>query len=294
MFCRAIGNGKTDNVILVGANTAANNISSEELKDLHDSFRLIEGSWKDLENAALENPVIISEEKAHYLNVKRNDIIRLRFRNMFGQDQAERLTVAGIMKNDNIFMQPVTFLEFSRAKEVLGYRSYETASIHLVLKDPQKNARKVAEDIHSRLEPGLAVIYGSIKHGGRHRDATVLGYKSDDESKTRLSGLLKFESGGLDKAMLKDGVIITLPLAKALGVSPGDTIAVSYKRKFEKTAAEFSLRSTPCAGTPTAWATTWCLSETRSFTIFITRTCPKVTAQAPLRSCRSQVSRGIL
>ncbi len=240
MFCRAIGNGRSNNIILVGANTTKN-VSKEDLKALKESFRLIVGSWKDLEDMSIENPVIISEEKARYLNVKKNDIIRLRFRNMFGQDQAERLTVVGIMKNDNVFMQPVTFLELARAKEVLGYRPYESASIHLVIKDPQKNARKIADDIHARLEPGLAVIYGVAKHGGRLAEATLLGYRSDDESKKKLSGMLKIESGRLDKAMLKDGVIITQPLARALDVSPGENITISYKRKFEKTDSEQNL-----------------------------------------------------
>ena len=55
-----------------------------------------------------------------------DDIIRVRFRNMFGQDQAVRLTVKGIMKNDNIFMQPVVFLQLDRTKDVLGYRPYES------------------------------------------------------------------------------------------------------------------------------------------------------------------------
>ena len=212
--------------------------SEEGLKELQASFRLVDGDWKDLERTDVENPVIVSQEKARYLNVKKNDIIRLRFRNMFGQDQAERLTVIGIMKNDNIFMQPVVFLELAKAKEILGYRPWETSSIHLVITDPQKNAKKISDDIHSRLNPGLAFIYATASRGDKHQRVTVLGYKSDDDSKKKVAEILKLERGSLDKALLSDGVIVPQALAKTLNVAPGDSIAVSYEQKFEPVNAE--------------------------------------------------------
>ncbi len=239
MFCRAIGNGKSDNVILVGADTTRG-MSKEGLKELEASFRLVEGSWKDLERTDVENPVIVSQEKARYLNVQKNDVIRLRFRNMFGQDQAERLTVVGIMKNDNIFMQPVIFLESAKTREILGYRPWETASIHLVIKDPQKNAKRIADDIHSRLNPGLAYISGIARRGARQTGVSALGYKSDDDSKEKVSKVLKLEKGSHEKAMSKDGVILPHSLAKALGVEPGDTFSFSYDQKFETGKAELT------------------------------------------------------
>jgi ABC-type lipoprotein release transport system permease subunit len=232
MFCRAIGNGRADNIILVGADTTRG-MSKEGLKELEESFRLVEGSWKDLENTSLENPVIVSQEKARYLNVKKNDIIRLRFRNMFGQDQAERLTVAGIMKNDNIFMQPVVFLELAKAKEVLGYRPWESPSIHLLITDPQKNAKRIADDIHARLKPGLAFISGTAARGSRQKVISVLGYKSDDESKKKITEIVKLEKGSWEKALSKDGVLLPHQLAAALHALPGDTITVNYEQKFE-------------------------------------------------------------
>ncbi|MDD5687902.1 MAG: FtsX-like permease family protein [Elusimicrobia bacterium] len=239
MFMRAIGNGKSDNVILVGVNTTQS-ISEKTRKEVEESFRLIDGTWKDLENSAIENPVIVSEEKARYLNVKRNDIIRVRFRNMFSQDQAARLTIVGIMKNDNIFMQPVIFLELDKAKELLAYRPYETGSISIILKDPQKNASALADRIHARLKPGLAVIYASVKNKNKKQYVTILGYKSDDETKKKLSGMLKLTGGTIEAAMKKDGVIVARSVASALGVSAGDIINVSYERKFESTNAELN------------------------------------------------------
>jgi len=190
MFMRAIGNGKSDNVIVVGVNVS-DSVSPETMKEVEESFRLVEGKWQDLQGNDVENPAIVSEEKARYLNVKRGDVVRVRFRNMFGQDQAARITVKGIMKNDNIFMQPVMFLEVGKAKDMLGYRPYETASLSLTVKDPQKNARAVADRIHAKLKPDVAVICASVSHKNKTRNSVLLGYKSDEESRKKLSGMLK-------------------------------------------------------------------------------------------------------
>ena len=241
MFARAIGNGRSDNIMLVGADIKKG-ISEKAMKELQESFRLVEGSWKEIESASVENPVVISAEKARYLNVKMNDIVRVRFRNMFGQDQAARLTIAGIMKNDNIFMQPVVFLELSREKELLGYRPYETASLSLTIKNPQKNAFALAGRIHEKLRPGTAVIYAAAAGRSGRRPAAVLGFKSDDQSRKKITGLLKLTSGSYEKIFKKDGVIIPDSLARALGVSAGDAINIRYDRKFEKSPKEASYR----------------------------------------------------
>ncbi|OGS07292.1 MAG: hypothetical protein A2270_08690 [Elusimicrobia bacterium RIFOXYA12_FULL_51_18] len=236
MFSRAIGNGKSDNIIMVGINTKKG-VSEKALKETEESFRLVEGKWKDVENPAIENPAIISEDKARYLNLKKNDTMRVRFRNMFGQDQAARLTVVGISKNDNIFMQGVVFLELDRAKELLGYRPWETGRLSLTIKDPQKNARALADRIHEKLKPGAAVIYAFAAG----KPVTVLGFKSDDVSKGKIQGLAKLSAGTFDKAFRKDGVILPAALARKLGLTAGGKVKLSYPRKFEDAPKEASL-----------------------------------------------------
>jgi ABC-type lipoprotein release transport system permease subunit len=241
MFARAIGNGRSDNIMLVGVNTKKD-ISEKAMKEVEESFRLVEGDWKDIENESIENPVIISAEKARYLNLKKNDVLRVRFRNMFGQDQAARLTIAGIMKNDNIFMQPVVFLELAREKELLGYRPYETGSLNLTIKDPQKNAFALAGRVHERLKPGYALIYASAAGRLGRKPVVALGYKSDDESREKIKGILKLTYGSFAKVFKKDGVVLPAGLARELGVSAGDAITISYERKFEKDPKEASVR----------------------------------------------------
>jgi ABC-type lipoprotein release transport system permease subunit len=243
MFSRAIGNGKSDNIIMVGINTKKG-MNEKALKETEESFRLVEGKWKDVENQAIENPVIISEDKARSLNVKKNDTIRVRFRNMFGQDQAARLTVAGVSRVDNIFMQGVVFLELDRAKELLGYRPWETGGITLTIKDPQKNARALADRLHEKYKPGTAVIYASAAG----KTAAVLGFKSDDASKEKIRGLVKLSAGTLEKAFKKSGVMLPAELARKLGVTAGSKVKFSYTRKFEAAPKEASLTvSAVCA-----------------------------------------------
>jgi len=76
----------------------------------------------------------------------------------------------------------------------------------------------------------------------------VLGFKSDDDSKKKISGLLTLTSGSFEKAFRKDGVIISAGLARALGVMAGDEIKLRYDRKFEAAAKEGTCRvSAVCA-----------------------------------------------
>jgi len=233
MFARAIGNGKSDNIILIGADTKKG-ASAKQQAELEESFRLVEGSWKDIENTAIENPAIISQDKARYLNVKMRDVVRVRFRNMFGQDQAARFTVVGIMKIDNIFMQGVTFLELGRAKELLGYRPWETGSLSLKIKDPQKNAAALADRLHKKFQPGVAVIHATVSGRSGRRPVTVLGFKTDDEARQKISGMMRLGSGSFEKLFLKDGLALSAGLARALGAAAGDRITLSYDRQFEK------------------------------------------------------------
>ena len=160
-FCRAIGNGKADNVVLVGIDMSKQ-VSPELMKEYMSSFNVIKGSYMDMIRTDVENPLILSKQKADSLNVKINDIIRFRFRNVYGQDQAARATVAGIMANDNIFMQGIMFVEMKNIKKMMGYKVHECGNIQLILKNPVKNAVKVADSLHDALKPGPAFIAGLL------------------------------------------------------------------------------------------------------------------------------------
>lgn len=84
MFTRAVGNGKAENMAVVGVETKKS-LSDKQKKELDESFHVENhGSFRDISRTDIENPVILSKEKAKILNVKKNDIIRIRYRNIFG------------------------------------------------------------------------------------------------------------------------------------------------------------------------------------------------------------------
>ncbi|MBN1823902.1 MAG: ABC transporter permease [Endomicrobiales bacterium] len=230
-FVKTIGNGKSDNSILVGVDLNAD-ISEDSLKEINESFRLVDGVWEDLKRTDIENPGIISDQKADYLNLKLFDVIRLRLRNIYGQDQAARVTVVGIMKNDNIFMQPVLFTSLVNTKKILGMRDFETGNLNLTLKNPEKDAVAMADRIYSRLEPGTAFIKAGVAKGDASADATILGFRSDKDSIKKLESLVKVPGVRAKDAFAKDGALISASLAKELGATKGDSLKFAYDTKY--------------------------------------------------------------
>ncbi|OGS34499.1 MAG: hypothetical protein A2293_05575 [Elusimicrobia bacterium RIFOXYB2_FULL_49_7] len=239
-FAKAIGNGSADNIILVAVDLSKS-VDAKKIKETEESFKMVEGSFYDLRRTDIENAAILSEEKARYLNVKTNDVIRIRFRNIYGQDQAARLTVVGIMKNSNIFMQPVVFSEMANVRHVMGFRPWETGNINVVLKNPKKDAVALANRIHEKLAPGRAVISGTLNHAGKSDPVAVAGYRSDVESLAKVAAILK-PAGGAE--VKKDGAFVSAKLAKRMGINTGSRVLVSYPNKFDDNSSVFPMNIT--------------------------------------------------
>jgi ABC-type lipoprotein release transport system permease subunit len=240
IFLRAIGNGKAENMVLVGVNTGKS-ITEKQRKEYDESFHMLEGNFSDLRKSGVENPVILSKEKAKILNVKKNDIIRVRFSNVYRQSQSARLTVTGIMSNDNIFMQGVMFVELKNLKALMGYRPWECAAMKLTLKNPRDNAVQVADRLHDALIPGRASIYADISLKGRKVSTTLIPFMGNDEkNKKIISSAFTLLSGKMDDVVSRKGVMVSEKLAAALKAKVGDRITVSYDAKFEKKKASRS------------------------------------------------------
>ena len=240
IFTRAIGNGKAENMIVVGIETGKS-LSDKQKKELDESFHVENhGSFRNISRTDIENPVILSKEKAKVLNVKTNDIIRIRYRNIYGQTQSARLTVVGILSNDNIFMQGVMFLELRNIKQMLGYRPYECGNITLTLKDARTNAKGVADRIQKALKPGRAFIYGTVKGNGPGTMATILPYMGDDASKKIIRGGFTLVAGSMDDITSKEGVMVSRSLAAKSGIRVGQKIEVRFQPKFEINTASFT------------------------------------------------------
>ena len=241
VFTRAIGNGRADNLVLVGVDTTKA-LTEEQMKEYDESFNVIDGNFEDLHTSPAANATIISKEMAGSLNVKKNDVISIRFRNIFGQNQSERLTVIGILSNDNIFMQGVIFCELKNVKAMMGYRPYECANIQIKIKNPRDNAVRVADTIHEALKPGPAFIAGRVLRGSCWKNVTVLPFRGDDESIRLVRSSFSLIQGEMDDVLLRDGLMVSSGLAAKLGIQPGSEIRISYNGKFEKEREPFRVK----------------------------------------------------
>lgn len=237
IFTRAIGNGKSDNVVVVGIDYSDPEMltpaQKKKQKEDEDAFRTVEGKWEDLNRKDVANPGLISIEKAKELNVKLGDSIRVRFQNVFGQWQAATITIVGVLKNENVFMNAVMFIKLTDLKGLMGYKPFETGPIQINIPNP-KEAKQLADKLHAALQPGLAAVHGDVKTSrGTALAATVMAFKSTESAIKFVKENLKLEAGDMEAVTAKDGVALSSPLAVKLGKNVGDTVEFSYKNKLE-------------------------------------------------------------
>ena len=233
-FARAIGNGKADNVIMVGVETEPEGVLDEEdLKKLEQQFKIVDGSFEALGDSTIENPVGLAESKAKSLNVKYGDVLRVRFTDINGQTQAARLTVAMVFKPANVFMTAPIFLHVKNVKRLLGYGKHDVPQLNLIVYNPKKNAKKIADTLHAGLIPPLAVIDGELSINGKINPATLLALRTDSASRILIDSFVQYNARlEIDSLNRKKSVIISSQLAAVLGIEPGDTCGFTYHGKF--------------------------------------------------------------
>ncbi len=249
VFARVVGNGKTDNVVLVGMDPRDQG-SEREMADMRADFPMVEGSFEDVLRTDLENPVLVSSEKAAYLGAKTGDLLRARFQDIHGRSQAVRLTVAGIFSPANIFMTVPVFLDRSRLKPLAGYGPDDVAQLSAILPDPKGQAIPVADAIHAALAPPLAVAYGSLEtHGnrqtrGRVTAALAMGFLPDSSALRGLAAALSPSLPAGRSLLSRGDVLMGAALAETLGVAPGDTLRFAYPAKHGSGTAILKLTGT--------------------------------------------------
>lgn len=234
IIARAVGNGANDNVIMIGIDPRGRG-SEEERRDAMENFRMLQGSFFDLSRTDVENPMLISDSKAKSLNVKLGDLVRVRFQDVHGQNQAGRLTVVGVFKPANVFMAAPMFLHIKNLKRLAGYGPNDIGQLYIMLTtDPKRNAVRYADSLYKAMEPGLAAAAGSLRFAGKAVSAIAVGYRNDSLLRSALGGLLKSASVAPGKKeFAKDGVVLGADAAASLGVLPGDTCTFVYRPKYE-------------------------------------------------------------
>ena len=227
MFGRGIGNGKSDNIVIVG-------VRKDALKD--NFFNIKEGSIADFASDKIEYPVIISEKKAKTLNVKLGDSVKARINMVTGQMQSASLTVIAIMKNENMFMNIVMFMDLDRAKKVIGYKPYETSSYHIILNEPKRDAKKYADIIQSKINPEFISLVGDIKKDSFSESARLVPFKNDDKLKKEFFNIIGAKGETEEDITKKKAVLISEEFAAKNGIKLKDKILFMYKSKFREDA----------------------------------------------------------
>jgi ABC-type lipoprotein release transport system permease subunit len=232
VFGRALGNGAADNVILVGVDLTGK-MTPGELKEFESNFKFTQGAFEALNDKSAGTPVVLAEQKAKYLKVKMGDVIKVRFTGVNNQSASAKLTVVGIFKPANVFMSSPIFLELQDIRTLAGYGPHDIATIQVNMKEPQKNAKKVADRIYRALHPGIAVIEGNAQCNNAESGAIVLGFKSDTASRGAMSRQVPLSQGDSAAAYGSSGVLLSWPLAKQFAAGVGDTVAVSWRGKYD-------------------------------------------------------------
>jgi len=233
VFGRGIGNGKADNIILVGFNLDAD-IGEEEIEKAEQNFKMIEGSFDDLKDTTVENPLIIAEKKADYLNLKVGDVLKARFTNARGQDQAARFTLVGIFKPANIFMSFPVFSENRYLKPLMGYGKNHTAPVYINIHNPRKYAAAYADSLHAKLQPRKAIIPARLKGNNRSALLPIMGFKDDSASSLIIDSAL-----GLEKDTdIKEGFYINTIAAETFNIKEGDKVTYSFIAKYDSAVVE--------------------------------------------------------
>jgi putative ABC transport system permease protein len=230
-MARAVGNGESDNVVIVGSIPfdEKNEVAFCKKTYFSGLLNLVAGNFDDFFNDKIEYPVIISESKAKSLKVKVHDVIRVRVQMITGQIEAANFTVIAIANTNNTYMDIVTLMEGKRLKKLLGYKPWEAfGRVKISLKNPLQTANHYASVIYPKLQPQLLSIVGNIAA----QECQALAFKNDDGSKEVLASKIRIIQGSKAKAFTKDGVMVSSRLAQKLNLHAGSEFIFQYPTKF--------------------------------------------------------------
>ena len=234
---RLVGNGKSDNAALMGLNLQGP-LSPADSAHLNDDFHFVAGHWSDLRDSTVENPFIMSAARAKYINAQVGDILRVRAQDVHGTFVAARLTLVGIFEPSNLFMESVTLLNIKDIVQLINLDPEDSPSLNIVLENPQKEARFVADRIWDMLQSPWVFIEGAWQHQGQSLGtAFYSGYLSDSSSQELLQKRLV---GDFDWS--RNQVLISAPWAQEHKLAPGDTLFLEYALRFPQADSTEKLR----------------------------------------------------
>ncbi len=227
-FGRAVGNGKTGLVALVGLPRDA---------EFYNETQLEAGNPRDIFKPDVFPGIILYKNAAKDMNVGLNDIVTVRFDTVYGQSQAPKFKVVGLIPSQNLFMDVAAFVDMETLRGLLNLKPEECLGLNIVTTYPQ-DARKViaqANKLHEAFAPEAAGVKAVFRLADRqvNADTFALTLASDPAASRLAEDNLRFLKGDLQALeQAKDGIILTEPLARSLRADLGARITYRYIPKY--------------------------------------------------------------
>jgi ABC-type lipoprotein release transport system permease subunit len=236
-FGRTIGNGKTGLAALVGI---------PQDSEFYDETQLEEGNPRDIFKPDVFPGIILYKNAAKDINVRMNDIVTVRFETVYGQSQAPKFKVVGIIPSENMFMDMAAFMDIEVLRGMLNLKPDECLGLNIVVSYPQDAGKVIlqADRLHQALAPGVAGVKGRLDlHAARAQaDLFALRLETDPAASQAAADNLRFLAGDLEAlALAKDGIILSEPLARRLGADIGERVRYHYTTKYTGEPVEMDL-----------------------------------------------------
>ncbi len=233
-FGRSIGNGKTGMVALVGIPRDA---------DFYRDTQLEAGHTQDIFKQDVFPGIIMYKNAAKDINVRLNDIVTVRFDTVYGQSQAPKFKVVGLIPSENMFMDVAAFVDQDTLRTMLNLKPDEALGLNIVVDYPEDQRKVIAEanKLHAALTPEAAGVKALFVAGKKRAvgDAFALRLENDPAATKIAQDTLQFVKGDLQSlAQAKDGIVLTETLAARLGADVGTHLSYSYAPKSGTDAVE--------------------------------------------------------
>ena len=173
-FGRSIGNGKTGMVALVGIPRDA---------DFYRDTQLEAGHTQDIFKQDVFPGIIMYKNAAKDINVRLNDIVTVRFDTVYGQSQAPKFKVVGLIPSENMFMDVAAFVDQDTLRTMLNLKPDEALGLNIVVDYPEDQRKVIAEanKLHAALAPEAAGVKALFVAGKKRAvgDAFALRLEND-------------------------------------------------------------------------------------------------------------------
>jgi len=227
-FGRAIGNGKTSMVALVGISRDA---------DFYKETNLEEGDPRDIYKDDAFPGILLYKNMANDLNVRMTDTVRIRFQTIYGSDQVIQYKIVGLIPSENMFMDMAAFVDVERLRKDLQLRPEECLGLNIVVNYPEDAAKVIAQanKLYASLGAQVAGVRGILTGNNISATGDVYAIKLTAAEKTEeiAKAQLRFISG--DYASFHDdksGIVLTEKLASELKAGIGTKLVYHYIPRF--------------------------------------------------------------